>query len=180
VPVVELAARNVGAARAAAASFALSRGATWLATTDADSRVPPAWLARQFAYARAGADVVVGTVAVQDWSLWPPLLASTYRSVYDRTEGHVHGANLSASAAAYRAVGGFRPLALAEDRAFVAAARAAGRRIVHALDLPVVTSARRVARAPGGFSAFLDRLATDCRVGVSSVELAQAPGNNGT
>ncbi|MEV4619115.1 glycosyltransferase family A protein [Asanoa sp. NPDC049573] len=153
-------AHNVGRARAAGAAYALRSGAAglWLATTDADSRVPDTWLARQLRHAAAGAEVVVGTVTVDDWSPWPPLLATTYRTAYDRTEGHVHGANLAASATAYLAAGGFPPRPLAEDRAFVAAARLAGRRIVHALDLPVSTSGRRVARAPGGFSAFLARL----------------------
>jgi hypothetical protein len=155
-------ARTVGVARAAAAADALRHGpdGLWLATTDADSRVPLLWLARQLRHAYLGAEVVVGTVAVDDWTPWPPLLASTYQTGYDSTEGHVHGANLGATAAAYLTAGGFPALPLDEDRAFVAAARATGRRVVHALDLPVVTSGRRHARAPGGFSAFLARLAT--------------------
>jgi glycosyltransferase involved in cell wall biosynthesis len=158
---IALTARNVGMARAAAATAALENGAEglWLATTDADSRVPPLWLARQLRHASAGADVVAGTVTVEDWSPWPPPLAVTYRTGYDREAWHVHGANLAASATAYLAVGGFPPLALAEDHAFVAAARATGHRIAYAHDLPVVTSSRRTARAAGGFSAFLGRLA---------------------
>jgi glycosyltransferase involved in cell wall biosynthesis len=158
---VALAARNVGRARAAAAATALGNGADglWLATTDADSRVPPLWLARQLRHASAGADVVAGTVTVEDWSPWPPPLAVTYRTGYDRAGSHVHGANLAASAAAYLAVGGFPPLALAEDHAFVAAACTIGHRVAYAHDLPVVTSSRRTARAAGGFSAFLTRLA---------------------
>lgn len=161
VRTVTLAARNVGRARAAAAGAALENGADgmWLATTDADSRVPPLWLARQLRHASAGADVVAGTVTVEDWSPWPPPLAVTYRTGYDREAWHVHGANLAASAPAYLAAGGFPPLALAEDHAFVSAARRTGHRIAYAHDLPVVTSSRRTARAAGGFSAFLGRLA---------------------
>ena len=120
---------------------------------------PADWLARQLRHAAAGADVVAGTVAVEDWSPWPPPLAVTYRTGYDREAWHVHGANLAASAPAYLAAGGFPPLALAEDHAFVSAARRTGHRIAYAHDLPVVTSSRRTARAAGGFSAFLGRLA---------------------
>ena len=43
-------------------------GAIWIATTDADTRVPPDWLALQLAAAdRAGADAVAGIVEVDDW-----------------------------------------------------------------------------------------------------------------
>ena len=61
VRVLELESSNVGAARAAAASVALRRGATWLASTDADSVVPPQWLARHARWQREGWDVVVGS-----------------------------------------------------------------------------------------------------------------------
>ncbi len=44
---VQLDARCVGVARAAAAAELLGRGARWLASTDADSEVPPEWLAAQ-------------------------------------------------------------------------------------------------------------------------------------
>jgi hypothetical protein len=40
----------------------------WLATTDADSRVPGSWLQDQLAFARRGFDAVAGTVRVHDWS----------------------------------------------------------------------------------------------------------------
>src|SRR5690606_39684918 len=40
---------------------------------------------------------------------------------YEDGHPHVHGANLGVSAAAYRAVGGFPPLAAHEDQALVAA-----------------------------------------------------------
>jgi imidazolonepropionase-like amidohydrolase len=56
-------------------------------------------------------------------------------------------------------VGGFAALSLAEDHALVRAAHEAGVRVVYATDVPVVTSARPVARAAGGFSRYLHRLA---------------------
>ena len=58
-------ARNVGMARAAGAQAMLARGARWLAFTDADTVVSEAWLANQL---ELQADVVCGTVCVQDWS----------------------------------------------------------------------------------------------------------------
>ena len=60
--------RNVGAARAAgfAAAAPRSDARTWLATTDADSVVPPPWLADQAVHHRARMQGVVGTVSV-DW-----------------------------------------------------------------------------------------------------------------
>jgi hypothetical protein len=52
-------------------------------------------------------------------------------------------------ASAYLATGGFRPLRTAEDHAMLAAATQAGCPVVHAGDIPVETSGRRLARAPG-------------------------------
>jgi len=59
--------RNVGAARRAGFAhllLELGAGQVWLATTDADSQVPPTWLADQLAHARCGADGVAGMVSV--------------------------------------------------------------------------------------------------------------------
>ena len=47
VDTVQLQARCVGVARAAAAAQLLQQGARWLASTDADSEVPPEWLVAQ-------------------------------------------------------------------------------------------------------------------------------------
>jgi len=70
VRVIRIGARNVGTARAAGMSellrltAACDRSAVWLATTDADTVVPPDWLHRQLSYASQGWDVVLGTVTV--------------------------------------------------------------------------------------------------------------------
>jgi hypothetical protein len=71
----------------------------------------------------------------------------------------VHGANLGIRASAYLAAGGFRSLRTAEDHALVAAAASAGCPVLQAGDITVQTSARRQARAPGGFSHLLRTLA---------------------
>jgi len=62
-PVLAVSHRNLGAARRAGADTLLRRlgtSQTWPASTDADSVVPPCWLADQLAHAhaRAGVDAV--------------------------------------------------------------------------------------------------------------------------
>lgn len=177
--VISIGARNVGAARAAGMTglLRLTAGcdpaATWLATTDADTVVPPGWLRRQLEYASTGWDVVLGTVTVTDWDGHPPHVAYAFEALYGYGTGphpHVHGANLGIRASAYRAAGGFAPLRTAEDHALLAAAAGAGRPVLQASDISVETSARRQGRAPGGFSHLLRTLA-DQRRPVADVQL---------
>ena len=65
VRAIKVSARNVGAARAAGfvAAASTSDVGTWLATTDADSRVPTTWLADQIVHHSAMAQGMVGTVS---------------------------------------------------------------------------------------------------------------------
>ena len=134
-------------------------GMHWVAMTDADTRVPPHWLAAQVRLAEEGADVVVGTVEPDPAEL--DLLAlGQWRSRHDLREHHphVHGANLGFTLAAYDRVGGFPGAPLHEDVEFVRRARTLGLR-VRATDLHrVTTSARRTGRSPGGFAAYLREL----------------------
>ncbi|MCU7728334.1 methyltransferase domain-containing protein [Actinoplanes sp. KI2] len=162
--VVRVNERNVGRARRAGMAHALNRGPQWmwLATTDADSEVPAEWLRWQLRHANAGTDLLAGTVEVDDWSGWPPALPGRYESRYRRRPGHIHGANLGVSAAAYLATGGFPGLVCDEDQTLVARAIAAGRRVVLDDSCPVRTSARPDGRAPRGFAAHLRALATEC------------------
>ena len=67
----------------------------------------------------------------------------------------MHGANLGFRAAAYLQAGGFPDVPTAEDHALVTALAAAGGRVLRTRALTVVTSARREARAPNGFSHYL-------------------------
>ena len=165
--VISICARNVGAARAAGMTelLRLTAGcdpaATWLATTDADTVVPPGWLRRQLEYANTGWDVVLGTVTVTDWDGHPPHVPHAFEALYGygtRPHPHVHGANLGIRASAYLAASGFPPLRTAEDHALLAAAAEAGRPVLQAGDIEVETSARRQARAPRGFSYLLRTL----------------------
>jgi glycosyltransferase involved in cell wall biosynthesis len=168
--VTAIQAHSVGAARAAGMAEALRLtadarpSAVWLATTDADTVVPPHWLRRQLRYASQGWDVVLGTVRVadRDWDGHPPHVPAAFQARYEFGDGphpHVHGANLGIRASAYRAAGGFRSLRTAEDHALLAAATQAGCAVLQAGDITVRTSARRLARAPGGFSHLLRILA---------------------
>ena len=165
--VIGIGARNVGAARATGMMEllrlmpGLDPAAIWLATTDADTVVPPGWLRRQLGYADQGWDVVLGTVTVADWSEHPAHVPAAFAARYYFGGGphpHVHGANIGIRASAYRAAGGFRPLRTAEDHALLAAATKAGCSVLRAGDITVQTSARRQARAPDGFSHLLRTL----------------------
>ncbi|MGC5345061.1 glycosyltransferase [Streptomyces sp. DT24] len=154
--------RNPGRARAVGTEYAWRElgspaGTTWIAATDADSVVPPHWLAYHQARAREGWQAVVGTVVLPT----ADILATRHQLRYEATRPprggpwhhpHVHGANLGVSAEAYRDVGGFPPLDVGEDRALVAALSGRGHRILRTPDCPVLTSPRLRARARGGFA----------------------------
>ncbi|MEV4782217.1 glycosyltransferase [Burkholderia sp. LMU1-1-1.1] len=167
---IVVASRNVGAARAAGAARLLALGARWLAFTDADTRVSPAWLAAQLSL---NVDVVCGTIAVDDWS--PHLddaetLRRHFHRGYTDADGHrhIHGANLGVSAAAYLRAGGFAPLACSEDVALVAALERSGARFAWSSAPRVVTSARRDPKARGGFGDTLLRYAASARAALPS------------
>jgi glycosyltransferase involved in cell wall biosynthesis len=149
--------RNVGAARAAGARRLIDAGARWLAFTDADSEVPPDWIASQLAQ---DADAVCGIVVVDDWAAHPPQVRQRYEAAYVARDGHrhVHGANLSVSTAAYLRAGGFPPLRTSEDVALVDALSTTGARIAWSGAVRVRTSARTLGRAPAGFAAHLASL----------------------
>jgi glycosyltransferase involved in cell wall biosynthesis len=165
VVVLEIDARNVGVARRVGTAAVLDWAAAtpsdevWIATTDADTVVPSNWLTGQLALAADGWEAVVGTVTVEDWSDHPIATGPRWASGYHAVEHHphVHGANLGFCAAAYLESGGWPPLAVHEDVALVAAL--SHRRLVRTATLPVVTSARRDARAVGGFGDTLSDLA---------------------
>lgn len=146
---------NVGAARRLGAEWALRHGplGLWLATTDADSRVPRQWLAAHLRAART-ADLYLGTVELEpheakQHATW----VVEYRSkAASQIHGHIHGANLGVRADLYDSVGGFADLQVHEDRDLVTRLLAAGGRPAWSASAPVVTSARHDARSPLGVS----------------------------
>ncbi|MFJ3954097.1 glycosyltransferase [Streptomyces libani] len=170
--VIELPDRNVGAARAAGVAHALHLlrphgERTWIVTTDADSRVPPHWLAHQLHHARQGWHCIVGTVRLAHRPVLPVTTVARHNAHYFAgrpswpllwRHPHVHGANLGIAAGPYRAAGGFPALTHGEDRALVAALERRGCPILRTDECPVRTSGRPDPRAPHGFGTFLRQL----------------------
>jgi glycosyltransferase involved in cell wall biosynthesis len=151
-------ARNVGVARGLGCAAVLDKlhgvdpSLVWLATTDADSRVPRRWLRAQLLQHETGCDVWAGRVRVTDWSLHRRILQARWQHDYESEHEPIHGANLGFNAGVYLAAGGFPPLRSGEDRALVRSMAALGADCCFDDSLRVVTSARRIARAPHGFS----------------------------
>lgn len=160
---------GVGRARAEAARHAralfpeVPAERLWLASTDADTRVPADWLLAQTTAAGETAALVLGTV---DVTLDPEAgedpaqraALAVWRAEYHHGEGHphVHGANLGLPWSLYEAAGGFPPVREHEDVELTEAVRALPEGRVVATDRArVSTSARLVGRTPGGFSGFL-------------------------
>jgi glycosyltransferase involved in cell wall biosynthesis len=165
VQAIDVIAGKVGVARAAGTKAVLAWAShsrpehVWLATTDADTTVPPDWLRRQLELASRGWEVFVGTVGVSDWKDHPPEVADRWRGSYRDIDHHphVHGANFGCTARAYLDAGGWSPLAVDEDVALLDALRS--RRVVRSAVPRVTTSARRDPRARGGFGDTLQELA---------------------
>lgn len=166
-PTLVSTAGRVGAARAAGIAHALKALAgvplerVWIASTDADSRVPAGWLTHFREISRI-ADLCVGTVrpdfddlSVAQRALW---LRTHTRG---RPNGHVHGANLGLSARTYLDAGGFAPLGEHEDVDLVTRCRNRGARIVASDEAEVITSGRLTGRTPGGYAGYLRQQATD-------------------
>ncbi|GII99949.1 glycosyl transferase family 2 [Sediminihabitans luteus] len=167
---VEITARTVGLARTAGTRHALGlldapAAQVWIASTDADSVVPPDWVTHHLDLADDGADVVVGGVRPDLAALSEGRARAWLRRyVPGVANGHVHGANLGVRADVHLAAGGYPPVPEHEDVALVEAARRLGARVVPTADAWVLTSARLVGRTPGGYARYLredlERLAT--------------------
>ena len=169
---------NAGFAR----RLALDLAALWLEradrrdgvllTTDADSRVPPQWLARNLAAIHAGCGAVAGRVTLEpaEEGLLPQalmrrtarenayeqaLLALSARIdpvAHDPWPNHwsASGASYGVTLDAYRAIGGLPYPASGEDRALADMLLRHDIPIRHDPDIVVVTSARLDGRACGG------------------------------
>ena len=155
---------NVGTARALASSLALNRSQNvsrycWFANTDADCEVPKNWLLQQLEFARQGIEAVAGRVSVDTFAEHLPHVAQRFQETYtvfsDGSHPHVHGANLGIRADVYQAIGGWQDLATAEDHQLWNRLVEHGRLCRSVASLSVVTSGRRVGRAPLGFAGAL-------------------------
>jgi glycosyltransferase involved in cell wall biosynthesis len=133
----------------------------WLATTDADSRVPSDWLLTQLNAHECGTELWTGRVVVDDWSLYQQSTARRWSEAYDNEDAPIHGANLGFNAQVYVDAGGFTARATGEDRALYHAIVARGGRTHYDSVAKVVTSGRRQGRAPMGFSFALTSVEAD-------------------
>ncbi|MEO5981118.1 MAG: glycosyltransferase [Pedococcus sp.] len=154
----------VGAARAAGAALVLAgsadTGRLWLASTDADSVVPPHWLEAQADLADSGRDLVLGTV--EPVGVDAHLLGRWARRHRLRDgHPHVHGANLGVRASRYVEVGGFPGVGLHEDVLLAAAVKATGASWVATDATRVQTAGRLDGRVSGGFATYLRELADE-------------------
>lgn len=141
-------------------------------TTDADSRVPDDWVARNLAEIDAGADAVAGRIALDpaEAARLPDALHArgrlegTYEALLTELSAAIDpcpgdpwpchwtasGATLGVRLSTYRRVGGMPAVLVGEDRAFVERLVATDARVRHAPDIVVITSGRLDGRAPGG------------------------------
>lgn len=149
-------ARSAGTDAAIVAHAAVPLTRLWTAHTDADSVVPPHWLAHQLELAASGVDIVIGTVRPDFrelsarqveawWATHTPGIAN----------GHVHGANLGMRASTLVAAGGYEDLYEHEDVRLVEAARDLGARVAASDVAWVRTSGRQIGRTLGGYARYL-------------------------
>ncbi len=152
---------SVGTSRALAAEAALSRytgppSNCWLANTDADCKVPERWLLDQLLLAANGTQAIAGIVDVLDFTEHHEGVAKRFRETYlihpDGTHPHVHGANMGMRADTYLKAGGWADLQTAEDHDLWNRLSHGGCRRQSVAKLKVLTSGRRVGRAPSGFA----------------------------
>jgi hypothetical protein len=140
-------------------------------TTDADSRVPPDWIATNRAAVASGADAVLGRIALdEEGDALPAALHRRGRleGAYEQllTElaavldplahnpwphhATISGASLAVNVQTYRRVGGLPCVRFGEDKAFVAVLLRHDARLRFAPEIKVITSGRLDGRAPGG------------------------------
>lgn len=152
---------SVGKARSLAARTALdSYSGTftycWLANTDADCEVPETWLIDQLDLASSGAQAIAGTIDVDDFSEHQLGVDLRFRQTYlfhaDGTHPHVHGANIGMRADVYLRAGGWSSRPTAEDHDLWNRLTMFGCHQLSVARLRVVTSGRRIGRAPDGFA----------------------------
>jgi hypothetical protein len=148
-----------------------------IASTDADTRVAPTWLAQTLNAVTYGADAVAGRILTcrTERAAAAPGLRSRlfYIMLYCRLmekiasyldpdpddpwpcHGQHFGASFAVTADAYQRAGGLQPLPCSEDVALVQALRRTGARIRHNPEVWVHTSLRTLSRTSGGMASWL-------------------------
>jgi glycosyltransferase involved in cell wall biosynthesis len=167
--------RGAGAARAVGMDIgcarleSLGRLDGLLASTDADSRVAPDWIARQLEAIAAGAEAIGGEVLLdpaEAAALPDGVLARRDADLAVRTaeaaargpaeHAHFSGASLGVTPRAYRRAGGMAWLAALEDQELEDRLAAAGIAIHRPRPVSVVTAARTEGRAERGLARDLE------------------------
>ena len=160
------AARRLGMDLAAERLLARGLEQGLIATTDADSRPAPDWLARQLAHVRDGARAIAGLIELDPEEmrlLGSEVLGRRERDAAERlgrvrqadpsaAHHHFAGASIGVTAGTYRAVGGLEPVVALEDATFAERLAAYGIQILRPSDVRVRTSARVGGRAVRGLS----------------------------
>ncbi|MGE8559707.1 MAG: glycosyltransferase [Acinetobacter sp.] len=156
--------RCVGKARDLGIRHMIRSGATWIACTDADSCVDKDWLIQQLKHQPV--DAICGIVEVDSWQNFSVRSQKKYLAHYqDRmNHSHIHGANLSFSSNAYIQSGGFEALCSHEDVNLIQRMLDLDLKIIWSNLVRVKTSSRLNARAPNGFSSFLQQLEITNRI----------------
>ena len=152
--------RSAGSARRLGVDAALAHfndkelGQIWLANTDADTLVTRDWITVQLSLADSGIAAVAGIVTLEEDGSREAheIHRASYLTNLDGTHGHVHGANLALRADAYVDAGGWAHRALAEDHCLWNRLKHRGWRLCSPVSSVVVTSARLIGRARGGFA----------------------------
>ncbi len=172
-------ARRLVLDRCAQRFLARGRSDGVLASTDADTIVAPDWIAWTLREI-AAVDAVAGFVEIeplQQQRLFAPvrllyLREQAYRRAFAEVEAvfdplphdpaprHAAfvGASFAVTTRAYLAAGGLPPSPTLEDREFFYALCRSDARVRHSLRVRAATSARRQARADGGFGSFMTTL----------------------
>jgi glycosyltransferase involved in cell wall biosynthesis len=169
--VIETAKRNAGAARSLGADRVLTHFGgrhperrVWLANTDADSCVPPHWIAQQLTLATNGVHAIAGVVDIDTFADFDAGMKERFdRSYGQGKEGkhpHVQAANFGVCGSAYAKVGGWPPMALGEDRELWNRLGEHGFERVADWSVRVTTSGRANGRIAGGFADCLKLLAS--------------------
>ena len=151
--------RNLGFRRVASRLGGVTER-TWLLGTDADTVVPPTWIADHLRYAETGVAAVAGAVDLDDPHRLPADALARYTRlvaarVAGRTHGHAYAANLGVRADAFLQVGGYPGVLSGEEHALLARLRHAGHRVLCPTDVRARTSARTTGRARGGLADLL-------------------------
>jgi Glycosyl transferase family 2 len=151
-------------------------------TTDADSQVPPCWITNNLAAINAGADAVLGCLALDEEGDHLPKalhLRGRHESAYEAllTElsalldpldhnpwphhATISGASLGVTRPMYLRIGRLPRVPLGEDKALVAELLRHDAKIRFCSNIRVITSARIEGRAPGGVADTLRLRSTD-------------------